>query len=129
MEEDQRDSIMKMQEEYLDYKNSFGELIPNHFVYNKLRRFGEWVLLAHLIISVGVFYSIFTGWATIKQDLLIVQIYPDTTSFDRIDRDTKNSLETQLALVGGTMGLLTGGGHLTDILYSIENVIILLFLY
>ena len=79
--------------------------------------------------TLSVFNSIFIGWSTIQQDLLIVQIYPDTTSFDQIDRDTKNSLETQLALVGGTMGLLTGGGHLTDILYSIENVIILLFLY
>ena len=52
--------------------------------------------------------SIFTGWAVHQQELLIVQIYPDTTSFDRIERDTKNTMETQLALVGGTMGLLTG---------------------
>ena len=41
MEEDQRDSIMKMQEEYLDYKNSFGELIPYKFVYKTGGVFGE----------------------------------------------------------------------------------------
>ena len=58
--------------------------------------------------TVYLLCSIFTGWAVHQQELLIVQIYPDTTSFDRIDRDTKNTMETQLALVGGTMGLLTG---------------------
>ena len=48
------------------------------------------------------------GWIPVQEDLMIVQVHPDTTTFDRIDRDTKNTLETQLALIGGTMGLLTG---------------------
>ena len=64
-------------------------------------------------VKLNAYHSIFTGWATIQQDLLIVQLYPETTSFDRIDQDTKNTMETQLALIGGTMGLLTGGGHLS----------------
>ena len=38
----------------------------------------------------------------------MIQLYPDTTSYDNIDRDTKNTLESQLGVVGGTMGLLTG---------------------
>ena len=38
----------------------------------------------------------------------MIQVFPDTTSFDLIDRDTKNTMETQLAVIGGTMGLLTG---------------------
>ena len=48
------------------------------------------------------------GWKPAPR-LMQVQIYPDTSSFDRIDRDTRNTLETQLAVIGGTMGLLTGG--------------------
>ena len=47
-----------------------------------------------------------SGWAS--RDLTIIQVFPDTTSFDLIDRDTKNTMETQLAVIGGTMGLLTG---------------------
>ena len=39
---------------------------------------------------------------------MMIQVFPDTTSFDLIDRDTKNTMETQLAVIGGTMGLLTG---------------------
>ena len=50
MAEDQRESIMKMQKEYLEYKNSFGGLIPNRFLYKLLGTYGEWVLLAQLMI-------------------------------------------------------------------------------
>ena len=41
MEEDQRESIRKMQEEYLDYKNLFGELRPYKFVNKFGSVFGE----------------------------------------------------------------------------------------
>ena len=48
-----------------------------------------------------------SGWAS--RDLTMIQVFPDTTSFDLIDRDTiKNTMETQLTVIGGTMGLLTG---------------------
>ena len=38
----------------------------------------------------------------------VVQIYFDTASFDEIERDKKIKLESQISLVGGTMGLFTG---------------------
>ena len=50
MAEDQRESIMKMQKEYLEYKNSFGGLIPNRFLYKLLGTYGEWVLFAQLMV-------------------------------------------------------------------------------
>ena len=40
--------------------------------------------------------------------LQLVQIYFDTATYDEIERDVKVTLEAQLALIGGTMGLLTG---------------------
>ena len=40
--------------------------------------------------------------------LQFVEIYFDTATFDRIHRDVKNTLETQISVIGGTMGLLTG---------------------
>ena len=45
------------------------------------------------------------------EPLQLVQIYFDTATFDRIDRDVKNTLETQISVIGGTMGLLTGYSH------------------
>ena len=38
----------------------------------------------------------------------MVQIFFDTASFDEIERDKKIKLESQISLVGGTMGLFTG---------------------
>ena len=38
----------------------------------------------------------------------LVQIYFDTATFDEISRDVKNTMETQISVIGGTMGLFTG---------------------
>ena len=32
----------------------------------------------------------------------------DTATFDEISRDVKNTVETQISVIGGTMGLFTG---------------------
>ena len=49
----------------------------------------------------------------------MVQIYFDTATYDEIERDVKVTLEAQLGLIGGTMGLLTGFSILSgvEILY------------
>ena len=38
----------------------------------------------------------------------LVQIYFDTATFDEISRDVQNTMETQISVIGGTMGLFTG---------------------
>ena len=38
----------------------------------------------------------------------VVQIYFDTATFNEIKKDRKVTLEAQLGLIGGTMGLFTG---------------------
>ena len=45
----------------------------------------------------------------------MVQIYFDTSTFDEIERDVKVTLEAQLGLIGGTMGLLTGFSILSGV--------------
>ena len=40
--------------------------------------------------------------------LQLVQIYFVPASYDEIERDRKLTLEAQLGMIGGTMGLLTG---------------------
>ena len=49
----------------------------------------------------------------------LIQIFFDTATFDEIERDVKVTLEAQLGLIGGTMGLLTGFSILSgvEILY------------
>ena len=42
------------------------------------------------------------------QTLQLVQIYFDTATFDEISRDVKNTMETQISVIGGTTGLFTG---------------------
>ena len=56
------------------------------------------------------FTSILSG-ATIQ----LVQIYFDTATYDEIERDIKVTLEAQLGLIGGTMGLLTGFSILSGV--------------
>ena len=38
----------------------------------------------------------------------LVRIFFNTATYDEIERDVKVTLEAQLGLIGGTMGLLTG---------------------
>ena len=47
--------------------------------------------------------------------LQLVQIYFDTATYDEIERDVKVTLEAQLGLIGGTMGLLTGFSILSGV--------------
>ena len=54
--------------------------------------------------------------------LQLVEIYFETATFDKIERDEKIKFEAQLSLIGGTMGLLTGFS-------IISGVEILLFLF
>ena len=55
----------------------------------------------------------------------MVQIFFDTATFDEIERDVKVTLEAQLGLIGGTMGLLTG----FSILSGVEIVYFLVKLF
>ena len=40
--------------------------------------------------------------------LQFVHIYFGTATYDKLEKDVKVTLEAQLGLIGGTMGLLTG---------------------
>ena len=47
--------------------------------------------------------------------LKIVQIYFDTSTFDWIEKDAKNSLTSMVSVIGGTMGLFTGFSILSGV--------------
>ena len=55
----------------------------------------------------------------------IFQIYLDSSTYDEIERDVKNSFEDQLGVLGGTMGLFTG----FSILSGVEIIFFLVKLF
>ena len=61
---------------------------------------------------------------------MLVQIYFDTATYDKIERDVKVTLEAQLGLIGGTMGLLTGFSILSgvEIIYYATKMLLSLWI-
>ena len=53
----------------------------------------------------------------------VIQIYFDTATYDEIERDVKVTINAQLGLIGGTMGLLTGFSILSavEIIYYLAK--------
>ena len=52
---------------------------------------------------------------TIDIPLQVIHIYFDTATYDEIERDVKITINAQLGLIGGTMGLLTGFSILSGV--------------
>ena len=57
----------------------------------------------------------FAGQKRPFSELQIVQIFFGTATFDEIERDERVKMDTQLSLVGGTMGLFTGFSILSGV--------------
>ena len=55
----------------------------------------------------------------------MIEIYFDTGTYDEIERDVKVTINAQLGLIGGTMGLFTGFSLLSavEIIYFIGRII------
>ena len=58
---------------------------------------------------------------TVFVPLQVIEIFFDTGTYDDIERDVKVTINAQLGLIGGTMGLLTGFSILSgvELLYYI----------
>ena len=83
------DKLGKLQEEYDNYKRS----ITENLVFDQVS-----------IIDNQSFAP-----------FQVVQIYFDTATYDKIEKDQKVTLEAQLGVIGGTMGLLTGFSILSGV--------------
>ena len=57
----------------------------------------------------------------------MIHIYIDTATYDEIERDVKVTINAQLGLIGGTMGLLTGFSILSavEIIYYLSRLLML----
>ena len=56
----------------------------------------------------------------------MIHIYIDTATYDEIERDVKVTINAQLGLIGGTMGLLTGFSIIStvEIIYFLAKFIL-----
>ena len=50
-----------------------------------------------------------------EEAIYFIEIYFDTSTYDKVEQDKKLTLEAQLGLIGGTMGLLTGFSILSGV--------------
>ena len=50
-----------------------------------------------------------------EEEIYFIEIYFDTSTYDVVEQDKKMTLEAQLGLIGGTMGLLTGFSILSGV--------------
>ena len=62
-----------------------------------------------------IIYLGFSGSHKSNSQLKFIQIYFGTATYDKIERDEKVTVEAQLGLIGGTMGLLTGFSLLSGV--------------
>ena len=56
-----------------------------------------------------------------EEEMYFIEIYFDTSTFEKIEQEEKMTLEAQLGVIGGTMGLLTGFSILSgvEIIYHV----------
>ena len=65
----------------------------------------------------------------VEENLEVVEIIFDTTTFDKITRDAKTNFVTKISTIGGTLGLFSGFSILSgvEIVYFISKIVLLLF--
>ena len=93
-----------IQKSYKSYKNSFAQNIDFYQDSN-----------TEIDLSTLDHYIYDNGFVKEFPDLIFVDIFFDTATFDRIERDIKITTEAALGLIGGTMGLLTGFSILSGV--------------
>ena len=50
-----------------------------------------------------------------EAEMYFIEIFFDISTFDKVEQDKKMTMEAQLGLIGGTMGLLTGFSILSGV--------------
>ena len=59
--------------------------------------------------------SLFILASSNEAEIYFIEIFFDISTFDLVEQDKKMTLEAQLGLIGGTMGLLTGFSILSGV--------------
>ena len=121
------DPTEKLFEEYLDYKRGFetnylayfsnitesrGSPFLNKFVTREVASCTKYESNCLPKIKLGIESCSGIGYKCqyeTQERLQVVEIYFNTPTFDKITRDARTNSFAKLSLIGGTLGLLTGG--------------------
>jgi hypothetical protein len=95
--------LLSLVERYSDYKSRYAQNIK--FDSSNISKHRPRKLIVTFLLGATIEYA----------PLQLIQIYFETATFDNIERDVKVTLEAQLGLIGGTMGLLTGFSILSGV--------------
>jgi hypothetical protein len=103
--------FMKMEAAYQAYKNNYAKNLQFDSTHKNLS----------MCIHLKVVYQYTFSASRKNYPLKFVQIYFGTATYDKIERDEKVTIQAQLGLIGGTMGLLTGFSLLSavEIIYFV----------
>ena len=93
-----------MTSEYHRYLNDYA----NNLLYNSSSKSLSRPPKDNIYILTFYFFYLLSASPKGFPSLQLVQIYFIPASYDEIERDRKLTLEAQLGMIGGTMGLLTG---------------------
>ena len=93
-----------MTSEYHRYLNDYA----NNLLYNSSSKSLSRPPKDNIYILTFYFFYLLSASPKGFPSLQLVQIYFVPASYDEIERDRKLTLEAQLGMIGGTMGLLTG---------------------
>ena len=100
--------LADLQEDYMAYKRNFAKNIVFNQDITSLGKTNNYDVKGfsmYFCLDEEIEYS----------QMQLLQIYFDTATYDEIERDVKVTLEAQLGLIGGTMGLLTGFSILSGV--------------
>ena len=94
------DKLKENMEEYTGYKNNFARNLKFDPTKNDMSIFPNAQIDNHNLY--------FSASLESYPQLKFIQIYFETATYDKLEKDKKVNVEAQLGLIGGTMGLLTG---------------------
>ena len=105
----------QLRKDYQAFKNKFVKNIKFNATSSTL---GNYHIIDELVFKI-IMPILKLPVSSNEEEIYFIEIYFDTSTYDVVEQDKKMTLEAQLGLIGGTMGLLTGFSILSgvEILY------------
>ena len=117
---DEEDKILdievfsKLTKDYKDFKSKFVRNIIFNSTSPSLGAHFRYTFSSSNIYVLFIFSCPFSA-STKEDEIYFIEIFFDTSTYDEVEQDKKMTLEAQLGLIGGTMGLLTGFSILSGV--------------
>ena len=95
-----------------DYKAYKSTLVKNMKFNSASPNLGIEIIV---LLDIRINWSRFISALPNEAEMYFIEIFFDISTYDKVEQDKKMTLEAQLGLIGGTMGLLTGFSILSGV--------------